>query len=160
MQPIKSKKTKEISLLDRLREKHPIELGMELKGYISDYILEGTRDQKILVSTKSEEFLGSAATIKEALSIISKFEDWEHEKEWRIVHVSFREDNFPENRILKYNIDALSGIIFGMRTAQKVKRRVYNIVRKKSKKICFYDAILLDGSFQIIPADENQLEES
>ncbi len=74
MQPQKAKKTKEVSLLDRLREKHPVELGMELKGYISDYILEGTKDKKILVSTKSEEFLGSAKTIKEALGIISRFE--------------------------------------------------------------------------------------
>lgn len=88
-----------------------------------------------------------------------KLNHWEHEKEWRIVLVSFQEDNFPEDRILKYNIDALSGIIFGMRADQQVKRRVYNIVRNKSEKICFYDAILLDGSFQIVPADENQLEE-
>lgn len=87
-----------------------------------------------------------------------KLNHWEHEKEWRIVLVSFKEDNFPENRILQYNSDSLSGIIFGMRTDQQVKRRVYNIVRRKSKKICFYDAILLDGSFEIVPADENQLE--
>lgn len=88
-----------------------------------------------------------------------KLNHWEHEKEWRIVRVCFQEDNFPEDRILQYNIDSLSGIIFGMRTDQQVKRRVYNIVRNISEKICFYDAILLDGSFQIAPADENQLEE-
>jgi hypothetical protein len=74
MQPTKPRKTKEKNLLDRLREKHPVELGMELKGYTSDYLLEGTRDKKILDSTKLEEFLGSAKTIQEALSIISKFE--------------------------------------------------------------------------------------
>ena len=84
---------------------------------------------------------------------------WEHEKEWRIVRVSFQEDNFPEDRILNYNIESLSGIIFGMRTDQKVKRRIYNIVRNKSEKICFYDAILLDGFFQIVHADEGQFEE-
>lgn len=92
-------------------------------------------------------------------SYLFKLNHWEHEKEWRIVRVSFQEDNFPEDRLIKYNIDSLSGIIFGMRTDKQVKRRVYNIFRNKSDKICFYDAVLLDGSFQIAPADENQLEE-
>jgi len=74
MQPQKSKKKTEASLLDRLRLKHPVELGMELKGYTSNFLLEGTRDKKILVSTSQEEFLGSATNIQDALSIISKFE--------------------------------------------------------------------------------------
>ena len=74
MQPVTTKKSKEVNLLNRLRERHFVELGMELKGYISDYTLEGTKDNKILVATKDEDFLGSAKTIKEALSIIANFE--------------------------------------------------------------------------------------
>ena len=74
MQPQKSKKSKEKSLLDRLRERHPVELGMELKGYVSNYKLEGTKDKKILVSSTDGEFLGSAKTIKEALKIIADTE--------------------------------------------------------------------------------------
>ena len=74
MQPVAAKKSKEANLLQRLRERHFVELGMELKGYISDYTLDGTRDNKILVATKEGEFLGSAETIKKALSFIAKFE--------------------------------------------------------------------------------------
>jgi len=74
MQPVAAKKSKEANLLQRLRERHFVELGMELKGYISDYTLDGTRDNKILVATKEGEFLGSAETMQKALSIIAKFE--------------------------------------------------------------------------------------
>jgi hypothetical protein len=75
MQPVKPRKTKEEKLLDRLRKKHPVELGMQLKGYITDYILEGTIDKKIMVSTREEEFLGSAKNIQEALGIIANYEN-------------------------------------------------------------------------------------
>jgi hypothetical protein len=75
MQPEKPKKNKEERLLHRLRKKHPVELGMELKGYITDYILEGTKDHKILVATKDEDFLGSAKDVRGALNIIAKYEN-------------------------------------------------------------------------------------
>ena len=74
MQPQKAKKFTEPSLIERLRLKHPVELGMELKGYISTYKLEGTIDKKILVSTDDDNFLGSAVDINGALSIIASFE--------------------------------------------------------------------------------------
>ena len=74
MQPQKPKKTKEISILDRLRAKHVVELGMELQGFFSRFSLEGTQDKKILVALDGDEFLGSALTINGALKIIAKYE--------------------------------------------------------------------------------------
>jgi hypothetical protein len=74
MQPAKPKKSKEITLLDRLRKKHFVELGMELKGFVSGYTLDGTRDRKILVATTEGEFLGSSRTIDESIRIIASFE--------------------------------------------------------------------------------------
>ncbi len=70
MQGVKPKKSKEVSMLDRLREKHSVELGMEIKGYLGMYSLEGTKDKKILVSM-SDDFLGSATNIKDAIEIIA-----------------------------------------------------------------------------------------
>ncbi len=72
-QPTKPKKVEGLSLLDRLRIKHPVDLGMEIQGYIAKYLLEGTVDKKILVSCNGE-FLGSALTINEAISIIGLME--------------------------------------------------------------------------------------
>ena len=74
MQGIKPKKSKEVSMLDRLREKHGVELGMEIKGFISSYSLEGTKDNKILVALSGDEFLGSATHINDALGIIATYE--------------------------------------------------------------------------------------
>ena len=62
-----------MSLLDRLRNKHTVNLGMELEGYTAKFLLEGTEDLKILVSS-NEEFYGSAQTIDEAIDIIARFE--------------------------------------------------------------------------------------
>ncbi len=73
MQPEKVKKKLGLSLLDRLRLKHPVNLGMELQGYLGMYLLEGTIDKKILVSF-NDEFLGSALTINQALEIIGSME--------------------------------------------------------------------------------------
>jgi len=74
MQPVKEKKVVGLSLLDRLRNQHVVELGMEFKGFIAEYVLEGTRDKKILISTKDDTFLGSAITIDGAIKLIADFE--------------------------------------------------------------------------------------
>ena len=75
MQGVKPKKSKEASLLDRLRIAHGgVELGMELKGYMSTYALEGTRNKTILVSFSGDEFLGSATNINDALALIATYE--------------------------------------------------------------------------------------
>jgi len=75
MQPQKEVKSKKSSLLQRLRTKHIVELGMELKGFASKFTLDGTKDKKILVALNGEEFLGSAKNINEALGIIADFEN-------------------------------------------------------------------------------------
>ncbi len=70
MQPEKTKAKKGLSLLERLRLKHPVDLGMELQGFIAKYQLEGTIDKKILVSSNGE-FLGSGTTIGQAIDIVA-----------------------------------------------------------------------------------------
>lgn len=77
-QPTPPKKVEGLTLLDRLRIKHPVELGMELQGYISKFLLEGTTDRKILVSSNGE-FMCSAYTIKEEVEEIAKSERRKHE---------------------------------------------------------------------------------
>jgi len=74
MQPVKEKKLVGLSLLDRLRALHVVELGMELRGFICNYQLEGTKDKKILVSMGNDTFLGSATTIDGAIKVIADYE--------------------------------------------------------------------------------------
>ncbi len=72
-QPTKPKKVEGLTLLDRLRLKHPVELGMEFQGYWRKYQFDGTIDRKILVSSDGD-FIGSAKTIKQAIKIIAESE--------------------------------------------------------------------------------------
>jgi hypothetical protein len=75
---------------------------------------------------------------------LQKLKRWESEKEWRIVHVTFKRSDLPEDRIYRYSISALKGIVFGYRTTEDVKRRIRNIVRRKSDNVTFYDATMRD----------------
>ena len=77
-------------------------------------------------------------------TFLQKLKRWESEKEWRIVHVNFKRSDLPEDRNYRYCISALKGIVFGYRTTEDVKRRIRNIVRRKSDKVTFYDATMRD----------------
>lgn len=88
---------------------------------------------------------------------LCKLKHWEYEKEWRIVEVEFKKGSFPENRILKYNRDALSGIIFGSRTTKENKHRIHNITNREQVK--YYDSrILTDSSIEIIPINNEYFD--
>lgn len=100
MQPEKAKKLKGLSLLDRLRLKHPVNLGMELQGFQAKYLLEGTTDLKILVSCGGD-FIGSARKISEAIKMIAGSEQREfHEYDVTKIETTYiYEEEVKETKI-------------------------------------------------------------
>ena len=66
--------------------------------------------------------------------LLIKADDWEYEKEWRIVDYEKGEgiQNFPE--------DALSGVILGCRISQENKKNVFRWCRKRKHLPTLYEA--------------------
>lgn len=77
---------------------------------------------------------------------LEKLAPWSEEKEWRLVRVSFKE-TMPEERILKFNNSALTGIYFGAKSSEKTRIRVRNILEKANNST-FYKCTL-DGTREI-----------
>ena len=67
--------------------------------------------------------------------ITSKTKDWAYEQEWRLV-LEDRSGGLVEekNHTLTYDFNALKGIIFGMKTSEKHKSEIIEIIQKKCKK--------------------------
>jgi hypothetical protein len=63
---------------------------------------------------------------------------WKYEKEWRAIHINFQPEE-PEERIHHYPIECLSGIYFGMRTPENVKKRIYKILSALQKDIKYFE---------------------
>lgn len=86
-----------------------------------------------------------------------KLKHWNYEKEWRIVYIEFKNHSYPEERIFRYNEDALTGVIFGNRTDANDKHRIYNIIN--SGNVQFYESLILeDSSIEIVPINESFFE--
>lgn len=68
---------------------------------------------------------------------LEKLAPWSDENEWRIVSVSFQEMN-PEDRILTFNCNALTGLYFGAKTPLQTQNRVKNILDKGNNNVAFY----------------------
>lgn len=68
---------------------------------------------------------------------LEKLLPWSDEKEWRIVHVSFQEI-LPEERILKFNSKALTGIYFGSKASDRTQDRVRKAIEKSICTPVFY----------------------
>ena len=67
-------------------------------------------------------------------TINRKTQDWEYERETRLLLTSFLKDfSNPESRKLKYDFNYLIGIIFGMRTSDADKREIIEIISQKCK---------------------------
>jgi len=93
-------------------------------------------------------------------TFLQKLKRWEIEQEWRIVQVNFKRSDMPEDRIYRYSISALKGIVFGYRTTEDVKRRICNIVRRKSDKVTFYDAMMMEnGAISVARSAVGELDE-
>lgn len=68
---------------------------------------------------------------------LEKLSPWSDENEWRIVHVSFQK-TLPEERILKFNSKALTGIYFGSKTSDMTQYRVHKAIEGSICNPVFY----------------------
>lgn len=78
----------------------------------------------------------------------NKYKQYDYEDEYRTVILSFDRDDYVSKEISKwkYKFDNLTGIIFGVRTEEKVKSEIIRIINDKCKKykiknFNFYQAI-------------------
>jgi len=63
-----------------------------------------------------------------------KFKDWEYENEVRAVEHTLWEKKEKANRVYRYDIKQLKGIIFGMNTPENVKMEIFKIMEEKVKE--------------------------
>ena len=65
----------------------------------------------------------------------TKLKDWAYENEYRLIlNDMFHDFDTPESRSLKYEFDALDGIIFGIKTTANDKLRIMKIIDDKCLK--------------------------
>ena len=86
----------------------------------------------------------------------TKTKPWSYENEWRAVKINFGEPKQPEERISHYPVEALSGIYFGIRTPEGVKKRIHNIYKTLNKQIIFYVCKTTNGRNLDFEIWENQ----
>lgn len=65
------------------------------------------------------------------------------------MHVSFGEES-PERRLLTFDDQALTGILFGAKTPQTIQSRVQDIFRSSGNKPVFYKCSV-DGTQGVVP---------
>ncbi|MDP1624023.1 MAG: DUF2971 domain-containing protein [Bacteroidales bacterium] len=75
----------------------------------------------------------------------TKTKPWSYEKEWRAIEINFGEPQHPEERIRHYPLEVLTGVYFGIRTPENVKKRIHNIFNKLGKEIQFFDGKPTNG---------------
>lgn len=75
---------------------------------------------------------------------LEKLKPWAEEKEWRLVHVGFQE-TMAEDRILKFNSGALTGVYFGAKASKQTQARVRNILENSDNNPVFYKCSI-DGT--------------
>lgn len=75
---------------------------------------------------------------------LEKLSPWSDENEWRIVDVRFQ-TTLPEERILKFNSNALTGIYFGSKTSSRTQARVRKAIEESMCNPEFYKCNV-DGS--------------
>ncbi|MBN8697159.1 MAG: DUF2971 domain-containing protein [Bacteroidetes bacterium] len=71
---------------------------------------------------------------------------WAYENEWRAIEINFGEKKEPEERINHYPIQCLTGIYFGIRTPEEVKKRIYKIFDKlQTHNIKYFNCVPTSG---------------
>ncbi len=101
-----------------------------------DYMLIFDNEGDVDLMTISKSFWKQYAHGVKNL-FLEKLAPWSEESEWRIVHVSFQE-TMPEDRILKFNSSALTGVYFGAKSSKQTQERVRNITEKGNSNPVFY----------------------
>ncbi|MCB9345323.1 MAG: DUF2971 domain-containing protein [Lewinellaceae bacterium] len=80
--------------------------------------------------------------------LLSKYEDWSHEREWRILHT--------QNRItFGYKSNALTGIYFGSKISFTDLEIIALIIKGQHSNCKFYQMEKVPGEFKIIPRELN-----
>ena len=80
-------------------------------------------------------------------SFLEKLEPWRDEEEWRIVRVRFK-DEMPEDNILRFDDNALTGVYFGAKSSKISRKRVKNIFKYTNCDPMFYQCSV-DGTRKI-----------
>ena len=93
---------------------------------------------------------------------LEKLPPWRYEEEWRIVNVSFRKE-MPEERLLRFKREALTGVYFGAKASRTTKIRVRKILEIKAETPTLYKCIV-DGNGDVLAvkwedAEYDDLEE-
>ena len=93
---------------------------------------------------------------------LEKLRPWCDEKEWRIVLVRFCRE-LPDERLLKFNHEALTGVYFGAKASRTTKARVRKILDTKAGNPKLYNCSV-DGTRGVVAvlwedADYDDLEE-
>jgi len=76
----------------------------------------------------------------------TKTSPWAYENEWRAIEINFGDKKEPEQRINHYPIECLTGIYFGIRTPEEVKKRIYKIFDKhRGQSINYFTCVPTSG---------------
>ncbi|MBA4853875.1 DUF2971 domain-containing protein [Emticicia sp. BO119] len=79
-------------------------------------------------------------------AFLTKTTPWAYENEWRGININFDERKDPEERIYHYPLECLTGIYFGMRTPEEIKKRIYKIFnRYHTQNIKYFTCIPISG---------------
>lgn len=71
---------------------------------------------------------------------------WAYENEWRAIEINFGDKKEPEGRINHYPIECLTGIYFGIRTPEEIKKRIYKIFHKHhTQNINYFTCVPTSG---------------
>lgn len=79
--------------------------------------------------------------------ILRKFTDWDYEKEWRLLIIN------GASTYLKFQPKALTGVIFGCRADDELRKRIQKIcferAEKKLSSLIFYNAKMHQSKYKI-----------
>lgn len=113
--------------------KYPISLTtLKFYDYLPIFYNEGDIDLMTLSKSYWRQYANGVENI-----FLEKLFPWSDEGEWRIVHVSFQE-TLPEERILKFNSSALTGIYFGAKVSDRTQDRVCKAIEQSNCNPLFY----------------------
>lgn len=79
-----------------------------------------------------------------------KMSEWSYEKEYRLLLMEFIHIYTEEERLIKYESDTLTGVVFGIKTSESDKRNIIRAVKDTGRSIKDFEF------YQAVYDDENQ----
>jgi hypothetical protein len=89
--------------------------------------------------------------------VLTKSDKWSYEREWRIIGDVPREEARTAELFASYKPEALSGIIFGVRTSELHKALIRTLL--KDRRVAFLQAKQQEDDFAL-EIEEEQLEKN